>query len=279
MLRSRLLLTSQTLTPTSPTEARRSFPKDPNEPRYCPHSSLHRESSTPSLSSPSSSLAMRRRPSTRTILSMKKRWLKRTCQYADYHRRRNASLIRLLLPYFNGNMSPVDNDKPHVYLEPPCASDVEDCESGDFSTHKEAPINSSLTSSPPRLKIDVETLPHGPWALTSTETPTMSIGYNCKGPPTNLDCQVRSAPTSIHQTALSVAAPVFSPLVSTEYPTLSSLIAERRGPPPTIPYDPDAIFGGDSDEDPYDYSDDEDDSRFGFDRSVPCFPRPLSQDQ
>ena len=97
MLRSRLLLTSQTLTPTSPTEARRSFPKDPNEPRYCPHSSVHRESSTPSLSSPSSSLAMRRRPSTRTILSMKKRWLKRTCQYADYHRRRNASLIRLLL--------------------------------------------------------------------------------------------------------------------------------------------------------------------------------------
>ena len=27
--------------------------------------------------------------------------------------------------------------------------------------------------------------------------------------------------------------------------------------PPPIPYDPNAIFGGDSDEDPYDYSDDE----------------------
>ena len=50
-------------------------------------------------------------------------------------------------------------------------------------------------------------------------------------------------------------------------------------PPPTIPYDPDAIFGGDPDEDLYDYSDDDDDLCFGFDRSLPCSPRPLSQDQ
>ena len=57
--------------------------------------------------------------------------------------------------------------------------------------------------------------------------------------------------------------------------------------PPTRQYDPNAIFGGDSDEDPYDYSDDEDihsdhDSSFdtgtGYDPG-PCSPRPLSQEQ
>ena len=54
---------------------------------------------------------------------------------------------------------------------------------------------------------------------------------------------------------------------------------QTRGPPPTIPYDPDVIFGGDSDDDLFDYSDDEGDSRFGYDCSVPCSPRPHSQGQ
>ena len=90
----------------------------------------------------------------------------------------------------------------------------------------------------------------------------------------------RPIPTSTLPTALSISAPVFSPLVSTENLTLPTLnYTKRLGPPPLIPYDPDAIFGGDFDEDPYDYSDDEGDLCFGFDRSVPCSPRPPSQDQ
>ena len=90
----------------------------------------------------------------------------------------------------------------------------------------------------------------------------------------------RPIPTSTLPTALSISAPVFSPLVSTENLTLPTLnYTKRLGPPPLIPYDPDAIFGGDSDEDPYDYSDDEGDLCFGFDRSVPCSPTPPSQDQ
>ena len=54
--------------------------------------------------------------------------------------------------------------------------------------------------------------------------------------------------------------------------------------PPPREYDPDAIFGGDSDEDPYDYSDDEDlyydnnSTSAGYDPG-PCAPRPLSQGQ
>ena len=58
--------------------------------------------------------------------------------------------------------------------------------------------------------------------------------------------------------------------------------------PPPIQYDPDAIFGGDSDEDPYDYSEDEEELHTnyhacftpgpGYDPG-PCAPRPLSQDQ
>ena len=58
---------------------------------------------------------------------------------------------------------------------------------------------------------------------------------------------------SDYNSALSISAPVFSPLISTE--KLSRLTSIKR-PPPLIPYDPDAIFGGDSDEDLYDYSDD-----------------------
>ena len=58
--------------------------------------------------------------------------------------------------------------------------------------------------------------------------------------------------------------------------------------PPPIQYDPDAIFGGDFDEDPYDYSEDEEELHThhhacltpgpGYDPG-PCAPRPLSQDQ
>ena len=57
--------------------------------------------------------------------------------------------------------------------------------------------------------------------------------------------------------------------------------------PPPRQYDPDAIFGGDSDEDPYDYSDDEDqycsdepslDTGTVYDPG-PCSPRPLFQGQ
>ena len=196
MLRSRLLLTSQTLTPVSLTEARGPFPKDPNEPCYFPHSS-HRDSSTPSPSTLSSLLAMRRRPSTRKILPTKKRWLKRTCQHADYHRRRNASLTRLLTPYFNENRSPVDHDTLNDDHESLRASNVDDCEPGDLS-NENTPVNSSVTSSPPRLKLDFGTLSHGPWAPTSTETPTMNIEHDCSCPPIDLDCKVKPAPTSIN---------------------------------------------------------------------------------
>ena len=99
----------------------------------------------------------------------------------------------------------------------------------------------------------------------------------------------RTTPTSTLPTSLSISAPVFSPLVSTEILPFSKLTStKRRGPPPSIPYDPDAIFGGDSDEDLYDYSDDEEAPYFGYDPCFdpgtgydpgPCSPRPLSQDQ
>ena len=110
----------------------------------------------------------------------------------------------------------MDHDTLHDYHEPLRVSDVDDCESGDFSKHEDTPINTSVTSSPSRLKLDFGTLSHVPWALTSTETPTMNIEHDCNGPPINLDCKVRPAPTSIHLTALAVAAPVFSSSVSTK---------------------------------------------------------------
>ena len=84
-------------------------------------------------------------------------------------------------------------------------------------------------------------------------------------------------------TTLSILAPVFSPLAPTINPIFSPLTpTKRRASPPPIPYDPDTIFGGDSDVDPYDYDDedeDDSDSCFGYDRSIPCPPRPLSQGQ
>ena len=53
--------------------------------------------------------------------------------------------------------------------------------------------------------------------------------------------------------------------------------SKRR--PPQIDFDPDAIFGGDSDVDFYDYSDDDDDEKSSDYDPGPCSPRPLSQGQ
>jgi hypothetical protein len=90
---------------------------------------------------------------------------------------------------------------------------------------------------------------------------------------------VRLVPASTSQTSLSMTAPVFSPLVATETSSLSPLTIPKKRGPPLIHYDPNAIFGGDSDEDTNDYSDDEDDNYktcLGYDHSAPFFPRPLS---
>ena len=98
---------------------------------------------------------------------------------------------------------------------------------------------------------------------------------------------------------LRPTAPMFSPLVPLKThtflpsemstgPTSTTKNPTKLKPPPRE-YDPDEIFGGDSDEELYDYSDDDEDysddeddhydSCFGHDRSVPCAPRPLSQSQ
>ena len=53
---------------------------------------------------------------------------------------------------------------------------------------------------------------------------------------------------------------------------------KKREPLPLTQYDPDAIFGGDSDDDLYDYSDDEGSPCLDYDPG-PCSPRPLSQGQ
>ena len=127
--------------------------------------------------------------------------------------------------------------------------------------------------------------------VTPTRLPTLSpteipIGNPTVGQVANPTVTPTVLPT-IHATpllattpptALSISAPVFVSLLSTENPTSSTLISTKRlGPPPSIPYDPDAIFGGDSDEDPYDYSDDEGDLDVDHDPG-PYSPRPLSHD-
>ena len=112
------------------------------------------------------------------------------------------------------------------------------------------------------------------WSHFRRRDPSYSVHTYDSDP----ECDSSYDTHSDYNSALSISAPVFSPQVSTEkLPTLTSI--KRLGPLPSIPYDPDAVFGGDSDEDLYDHSDDEADPCFNPGPPGPCFPRPLSQDQ
>ena len=106
----------------------------------------------------------------------------------------------------------------------------------------------------------------------------------------HLDGDYESDVDSDNTSSLSISARVFSP--GLKAPVFSTLVATENSltPPqerePLLSHDdPDTYLGGDSDEEPDDYSDDEDDyysSCFGYDPSFdpgPCSPRPLSQGQ